>query len=362
MKYVLFLPLLLSFTFINAQETTVHVTSLDGIGVNTDSPTNYFQIEIPATYLGDGLFSKINFGDTEDYRAIEGLSVPSPGYGIGGYFTGGYKGIHAHANGGNYNGSGFALYGLYAESTGTEGTRIGLFSRASGGDLNIAARFGSGDVEIENKLRVNTTSQNGVVHINSTESSGGNATAIRIESNNSGSENTYGTLVSASNSNTGEVFGYYSTVSAAGANSRAYGIYASAPDPEDYALFGIGNAHVSGDLRIGTISDPYSGAYRVVVDGAILTEEVRVQNSTLWPDYVFNSDYDLKSLGEIEQFIEQNHHLPNIPPAATIEKDGIAIGDMQIRMMEKIEELTLHLIRQQKEIEALKIKIKSLEK
>jgi hypothetical protein len=362
MKYFFICAGFLFTSSLFAQQTNVHITSSDGIGVNIAAPTKYFQLEVPDTYLNNGLYTKINYSGLVDIRAIEGISEPNPGYGIGGYFTGGFKGLHARANGGAYDGNGFALYGLYAESIGTAGTRIGLYSRASGGTLNLAARFGSGDVEIQNKLRVNTTNQNGIVHITSNDNTGSNATAIRIESTNSGTENTYGTLVSASNSSTGDVFGYYSTVSAAGANSRAYGIFANAPDPEDYALFGIGNTYVSGYLRVGTTTNPYSGQYKVVVDGKILTEEVRVQNSSGWPDYVFDEHYDLKSLPEIEQFIAQNHHLPNIPSAQVIAENGIALGDMQIRMMEKIEELTLHIIRQQKEMDALKNQIKLLSK
>jgi hypothetical protein len=89
-------------------------------------------------------------------------------------------------------------------------------------------------------------------------------------------------------------------------------------------------------------------------------EVILEQNN--WCDYVFDANYNLKSLDEVEQFIKQNKHLPNIPPAGEIAQNGIAISDMTQRIMEKIEELTLYVIQQQKEIEQLKQKIKAEEK
>lgn len=73
---------------------------------------------------------------------------------------------------------------------------------------------------------------------------------------------------------------------------------------------------------------------------------------------MFEPTYNLKSLSEVEQFIKQNKHLPNIPPAKEIAQNGIALSDMTQRLMEKVEELTLYVIQQQKEIEQLKQQLK----
>jgi hypothetical protein len=112
-----------------------------------------------------------------------------------------------------------------------------------------------------------------------------------------------------------------------------------------------------------TGSAPVSN-HLLAVKGRIAATEFTVTNVAAWPDYVFAEGYKLKSLEETEAFIKINKHLPNMPAAAIVEKDGYDIGDMQKRMMEKIEELTLHLIEankniqhQQKEIEALKNKM-----
>ena len=98
-----------------------------------------------------------------------------------------------------------------------------------------------------------------------------------------------------------------------------------------------------------------SPGYKLAVTGKIICEEVKVKLvSSGWPDYVFANDYKLRPLQEVEKFIQINKHLPNIPSAAEVEKNGIEVGDMQKRMMEKIEELTLYVIELQKQVDDLK--------
>ena len=111
-----------------------------------------------------------------------------------------------------------------------------------------------------------------------------------------------------------------------------------------------------GSVRIGNVSVP--SGYKFAVNGRMICEELKVKlASTGWPDYVFDDKYKLPSLDELKNFIAENKHLPNIPSAAEVEKNGLEIGDMQKRMMEKIEELTLYILQQQKEIEELKARI-----
>lgn len=102
--------------------------------------------------------------------------------------------------------------------------------------------------------------------------------------------------------------------------------------------------------------------YNLFVKGGILTEEVRVSLSSTWADYVFNKDYNLKSLQEVEQFINQNGHLPNVPSAKKIEEEGIELGEMTKIQQEKIEELTLYLIEQNKINEKQSREIEELKK
>ena len=108
-----------------------------------------------------------------------------------------------------------------------------------------------------------------------------------------------------------------------------------------------GGASFSGNVGIGT-DNP---TYKLSVLGNIRSNEVVVE--TGWADYVFDEKYKLPLLTDVEKFIQQHKHLPNIPTAAEIEKNGLFLGDTQKRMMEKIEELTLYMIEADKRIQKL---------
>jgi len=110
-----------------------------------------------------------------------------------------------------------------------------------------------------------------------------------------------------------------------------------------------------GGVGIGVLAGTSIPAgYLLAVDGKIISEEVKVQLSGNWPDYVFDKKYNLLSLDDLKKYISINKHLPNIPAAAEVEKNGIELGDMQKKMMEKIEELTLYILDLQKQIDELK--------
>jgi hypothetical protein len=119
--------------------------------------------------------------------------------------------------------------------------------------------------------------------------------------------------------------------------------------------------HLNGAMLIGGNSARIATGYQLSVDGKIIAEEVKVQLSTAWPDYVFGDNYKLMPIEELEKSIRQNRHLPNIPAAAVVEKDGINLGDMNKRLMEKVEELTLYIIQLKKENNSLKQNNESLE-
>jgi hypothetical protein len=101
--------------------------------------------------------------------------------------------------------------------------------------------------------------------------------------------------------------------------------------------------------------------YALSVNGKIVCEDMLIQDSTLWGDYVFEENYALKPLEELETQIKAHKHLPGIPTATEIAQDGIVIGDMQKRMMVKIEELTLYVIEQHKKLAAQEARISQLE-
>ena len=113
--------------------------------------------------------------------------------------------------------------------------------------------------------------------------------------------------------------------------------------------------HELGAVGIGVISTNYMpDGFLLAVDGKAIFEEARVQMSGDWPDYVFHNDYQLQPLGLLEKEIQTLGHLPGIPSAQVVESEGFDLGEMQRRMLEKIEELTLYMIQANREIAELK--------
>jgi hypothetical protein len=110
-----------------------------------------------------------------------------------------------------------------------------------------------------------------------------------------------------------------------------------------------------GRVSIGT-TFPATG-YLLNIGGKAICEELTVKMKASWPDYVFGNSYHLISLPELENYIAINKHLPNLPQASEIEKEGVQIGEMQKMMMEKIEELTLYIIAQDKKIRNLESRL-----
>jgi len=135
--------------------------------------------------------------------------------------------------------------------------------------------------------------------------------------------------------------------------------------------FNTATSSSNGKIYIGntTAYPTTTGDYRLYVEGGILTEKVKValRSSTNWADYVFAKDYKLMSLKDVEKFVTANKHLPGIDSADELATKGLDLAEMQAKQMEKIEELTLYIIEQnkvlernQKEIEELKSQMKAL--
>ena len=111
----------------------------------------------------------------------------------------------------------------------------------------------------------------------------------------------------------------------------------------------------NGRVRIGTTPGgvPSDPAYLLAIGGKAICEELKVQLQGSWPDYVFNTDYSLIPLEQLEEEIQHLGHLPDVPSAEEVQAEGIEIGEMQRIMMQKIEELTIYVIELKKENEIL---------
>ena len=126
---------------------------------------------------------------------------------------------------------------------------------------------------------------------------------------------------------------------------------------------GVYDLAVGRGVAIGlvNVTEKLPTDYKLAVGGKVLAEEIRVRLVKDWADDVFKPGYALKTLPEIEAYVQTHHHLPGVPTAVEAEQDGIEIGAMQAKLLEKIEELTLHLIKQDKTIAILERKISQLE-
>lgn len=96
------------------------------------------------------------------------------------------------------------------------------------------------------------------------------------------------------------------------------------------------------------------------VNGKIRTKEVVIETVNWWSDFVFDKNYKLPSLAEVESHIKEHKHLPDVPSEAEVKENGINVVEMQAKLLQKIEELTLYVIDQQKEIKELKDELKTL--
>jgi len=99
---------------------------------------------------------------------------------------------------------------------------------------------------------------------------------------------------------------------------------------------------------------------QLLSNGILRAKEVQVSLSN-WPDYVFSKDYNLLPLSEVEQFITENHHLPDVPSAAEVEANGVNVGEMNAILLKKVEELTLYIIEQEKQMKELGKRLNEIE-
>lgn len=114
----------------------------------------------------------------------------------------------------------------------------------------------------------------------------------------------------------------------------------------------------AGNVGIGTTTP---GSYKLAVEGTIGARRMKVTQGS-WADFVFHPDYELPSLQEVEHFIKTNRHLPEIPSAEEVESDGLDVGEMNKKLLQKIEELTLYMIEMKKESIAQRAELDALKK
>ena len=133
-------------------------------------------------------------------------------------------------------------------------------------------------------------------------------------------------------------------------NHRFYTEYNGTPGSEKMVIESNGN------VGIGTSN---TSGWKLAVNGKIRAKEIKVE--TGWSDFVFYDDYKLPTLQEVENQIKQKGHLKDIPSAKEVEENGILLGEMDSKLLQKIEELTLYTIQQEKKLKSQDSKIEKQE-
>lgn len=116
-----------------------------------------------------------------------------------------------------------------------------------------------------------------------------------------------------------------------------------------------------GKMGIGVNTFPAGESYRLYVEGGIRTRKVKVDQA-VWSDYVFDSSYQLRPLQQVEAFIKTNKHLPEVPSAEEVKKEGTDVADTQALLLKKIEELTLYIIEQEKRLKSVEQELSDIKK
>ncbi|WP_299124251.1 hypothetical protein [uncultured Tenacibaculum sp.] len=132
----------------------------------------------------------------------------------------------------------------------------------------------------------------------------------------------------------------------------------------DYTIYNgkrVGILHVSGEQESVGIGTATTGSHKLAVEGSIGAREVKVEANG-WSDFVFEKEYKLPTLQEVENHIKTKGHLKDIPSANEVEKNGFFLGEMDSKLLQKIEELTLYTIEQEKSLKAQNSKINEQQK
>ncbi|PRY48107.1 hypothetical protein B0I27_11641 [Arcticibacter pallidicorallinus] len=194
-------------------------------------------------------------------------------------------------------------------------------------------------LEAEGKVGINTTTPSASLDVQSKYD----------ESNSTGLKMFYtGTWGSSQYASTFRFLDISSTEGGKILQANGYGVGVGV-DPPLYAS--SDKLYVNGNVGIGTNN---TQGYKLAVAGSIIAESIKVKVQSAWPDYVFSPQANLPSLKYVEGFISENRHLPEIPSAGLVQSEGIDVGEMNIKLLKKIEELTLYLIKQNKDIQHLK--------
>ncbi|PKP47552.1 MAG: hypothetical protein CVT95_05545 [Bacteroidetes bacterium HGW-Bacteroidetes-12] len=346
MKKIIYVSALIICVWsLNLNEITAQIY----FGTNTLSATG------SALGTGNTSNSSYTFASGQSSQATNSYSF-AHGFGVQAYGQyAGSMGVLSYANGSrSYSygevaratGSYSYSFGKSVNSTGNHSFAIGNSSTASGlyGYVFGVASQAVGDYSFAIG-RYSVTNGNNSYSIGEyVSTSSANSTTIGrgVNSSTKLDNNQSNTLMVGFNST---IPTFFVGASSGSGTTGKVGIATSSP----IRTFDVnGMSHFSDTMSIGTTK---TNGSMLAVAGKISAEEVEISFSSTWPDFVFSTSYELNTLAQVEEYITKHSHLPNVPSAEDVAKNGINIAEMDAILLQKIEELTLYTIAQQKQLD-----------
>jgi len=306
------------------------------VGIGTSTPAAPFHVEASNQPTGfASIFNKsVSVAQTYTFESVGGLSASMPGP-----F---WRGFHLASPAITQNGAlTYPRLSLYADvNSFADPTSRTWVMQAGNSSLPFDLAFGVNDIEImhlksDGKIGIGTKSPNDLLDVTSTSGNNG----IRINNGNASTDYTALRFFQGGGEK-GVVF------------TNGENMFINRLSTGNLIL----NAS-SGNVGIGTTD---TKGYKLAVNGNAIFTRVVVKNYNNWPDYVFYNSYRLRPLSDLEQYINQYHHLPEVPSAEEVKKNGLDVGESQATFLKKIEELTLYVIELNKRIQELESKEKPI--
>ncbi len=332
------LALLFSFGFnakLLGQSTTWVDSSATALNIFQSGSGGAIYALTQATSDGIAVYGRADGNGTGVYARTAGS-----GTALHAYATGSGLGVYARADNAGHAGSFRSLgagSGVYVHASGTgygvysltSGSGTGVYGRSMGSGHGVEGRASAGGIGVYSYMDVGTTNYGSYVYQQGT----GIGSYTRVSNASSVAE-----AVKVQQDGLGIGLNVTS------ANNTAWS-----------GSFTGGKGLFADRVAIGGNE---SSVYKLAVLGGIISDVIEVKASGTWADYVFKEDYSKMSLAELESFIKDEGHLPYFPSAKAVEEKGsFNVGETQVALLKTIEELTLHLIEQGKEIKELKMKI-----
>ncbi|MEH6309214.1 hypothetical protein RYH73_26420 [Olivibacter sp. CPCC 100613] len=316
------LILLMGFSLASYAQNTFPTTG--NVGIGTTSPTDLLQLNHGTARKG---ISIVGDGDGSAYSDItfkinDVSAIPNGAT---------WAWTMSHRRDGYFSSSAFPGSSIEFYGLRKGGGYYAPLSFKSNGDVILASpknapsgNVGIGTTNPTSKLTIDGNINGWLISSKATVTSAGEYNGIKLLTGYPNDTNKWAAVVA--------------TAEDLHSNSTGLALYSSAS--ERVRIAGNGN------VGIGTTS-PQA---KLAVNGNILAKEIKVKTDISVPDYVFEPDYKMYSLAEIENYVKEHKHLPEIPSAKKIGEDGLDLGEMNLLLLKKVEELTLHLIELEKRL------------